>query len=204
MARAFSEIFCVENAFDAVPMAGRTDSVILSDTAARHGIELTDALVRRFRERYYVCLAEEIQQPGPRKGVMPGIRALLDALSKRSDSFLALLTGNYAEAARIKLAYFDLWRYFACGAYADDAPNRNHLVPFALERARACGAPAATGRDVLVVGDTPHDIACAAAAGARSIAVATGGTDLQTLKASGADVVFQDLSDTDAFLRLLS
>ena len=70
---------------------------------------------------------------------MPGIRELLDALEPRDDMALGLLTGNFEEGARIKLQHFDLWKYFRCGAFGDDASDRNHLVPVAMQRARDCG-----------------------------------------------------------------
>ncbi len=126
---------------------------------------------------------------------------LLDALSTREDVFVGLLTGNFEEGARIKLGHFDLWRYFRCGAYGDDAADRNALVPFALERARRLGLPALAAEHVLVVGDTPHDVACAHAVGALPVGVATGGFSVEQLRASGAPIVFDDLSDTDAFPR---
>ena len=72
---------------------------------------------------------------------MPGVRELLDALAPRDDVYLALLTGNYEAGARLKLEYFDLWKYFPCGAFGDDAPHRNVLVPKALARVAACGGP---------------------------------------------------------------
>ena len=135
---------------------------------------------------------------------MPGIRPLLDTLASRDDTYLALLTGNYEKAARLKLEHFDLWRYFPCGAFADDAADRNSLLPKALERIRACGGPVAVQpADVIVIGDTPHDVACALAAGARPVAVATGSFSARELRDSGAEIVFEDLSDTEAFLKLL-
>ena len=72
-------------------------------------------------------LTRELETPGLRKDIMPGVRELLDALADRDDVYLALLTGNYEAAARVKLEYFDLWRYFACGAFGDEAPDRNGL-----------------------------------------------------------------------------
>ena len=134
---------------------------------------------------------------------MPGVRPLLDVLADRPDIYLALLTGNYEDAARVKLEHFDLWRFFPCGAFGDDAPHRNGLLPKALARIRACGGPVVPASDVVVIGDTPLDVACAAASGARSIAVATGGYDVASLRAAGADVVFEDLSDIDAVLEAL-
>src|SRR5204862_8022273 len=130
-----------------------------------------------FPDVYARHLARELQQPGPRKGLMPGVRALLDAMSPLDSAYMALLTGNYEAGAKLKLEYFDLWRYFRCGAFGDAAPDRNGLVPRALAAVRACGGPAASASNAVVVGDTPLDVACAAASGARSIAVAPGGYD---------------------------
>ena len=198
MTLAFEELFGVPDAFRDIPMPGRTDSWILSDAAAAHAIPSHD--VARFHDVYIRHLVRELDQPGPRKGVMPGVRPLLDALVDRPDVYLALLTGNFEEAARVKLAYFDLWRYFRCGAFGDAAPDRNGLLPKVLARVEACGGPAVAASAAAVIGDTPLDVACAAASGARSIAVATGGYDVAALRASGADVVFDDLSDTDAVI----
>ena len=203
MNRAFEDVFRVAGAFDGVPMHGRTDRRLLEDALARAGVLSEDGELGRFRDRYFERLLETIHEPGPLKGLMPGVRVLLDALAPRPGVFLALLTGNYEQAARIKLEYFDLWRYFRCGAYGDAVVDRNDLFPLALSRAFACGAPRIPHSEVLVVGDTVLDVACAAAAGARSVAVATGPSDVETLRGSGADVVFEDLRDTAAFLRLL-
>ena len=135
---------------------------------------------------------------------MPGIQALLDDLQARDGVYLGLLTGNFEAGARIKLEYFDLWRYFQCGAFGDDAADRNALVPFAVSRARECGVPDLAPHDILVVGDTPHDIACARAVGATPVAVATGMFTTEQLRDSGAGIVFRDLSDTAAFTSLLT
>jgi phosphoglycolate phosphatase-like HAD superfamily hydrolase len=201
MARAFEDLFAVSDGFRDIQMAGRTDTWILSSAAQRHGV--APEQLPRFHDVYLDHLQRELEAPNPRKSVMPGIRALLDALSRRDDVYLALLTGNYAQAARLKLEHFDLWRYFACGAFADDAPDRNHLVPKALDRIRQRGGPTVDPADVIVVGDTPHDVACALAAGAAAVGVATGPFTVDQLRDSGATVVFEDLRDTEAFLAWL-
>lgn len=201
MARAFEELFAVSDAFRDIQMAGRTDTWILSKAAAVHGI--LPAALFAFQEAYLAHLERELEPPNPRKTMTPGIRPLLDTLASRDDTYLALLTGNYEKAARLKLEHFDLWRYFQCGAFADDADDRNSLLPKALERIRACGGPAVQPADVIVVGDTPHDVACALAAGARPVGVATGPFSMEQLRDSGAEAVFEDLGDTDAFLKLL-
>jgi phosphoglycolate phosphatase len=203
LTRAFEDLFSVSNAFQHIEVAGRTDSWILAQALALHDIPHNAESLARFHSRYLEHLRGELPLPGPRKGTMPGVRELLDVLQTRDDIYLALLTGNYEEAARLKLEYFDLWRYFRCGAFGDGAHDRNGLLPKALATIRECGGPDVSAGDVVVVGDTPLDVACAAAAGARSIAVATGTFTVDALRASGADVVFQDLSDLDAVLRVL-
>jgi phosphoglycolate phosphatase-like HAD superfamily hydrolase len=150
-------------------------------------------------------LAIELEKPGPtRKGLMPGVRELLDTLASNDDVYLALVTGNYESGARLKLEYFDLWKYFPCGAFGDAAPHRNVLVPRALKAVEACGGPAFTPADVIVIGDTPLDVGCAAHVGALSLATATGSHSVEQLQAAGADVVLKDLGDTAQVLRVIA
>ncbi len=204
MNRACEAVLGRADALAGIAVAGRTDWAILHDALARIGHDLDDALFARLRDEYVILLREEIELPGQGvKAVLPGIRTLLDALAARPDVFLALLTGNFEQSARIKLEHFDLWRYFRCGAFGDDAADRNALVPFALDRARTCGIEAIAADAVFVVGDTPHDVACATAVGAVPIGVATGSFSLDDLRSSGAEVVFGDLSDTAAFLAVI-
>ncbi len=204
MNRAFRDVFGAADAFDEIEFAGRTDSSILDEAFARQGMTATDADVVAFRTRYLACLQEEVPRPMANKRVLPGIAPLLDALTPEPRVFLGLLTGNYADAAEVKLSHFALWQYFRCGAFGDDHHDRNCLVPFALERARSQGlAPHVEGPRVIVIGDTPRDVACAHAHGARCVAVATGRYDGASLRLAGADVVFDDLSDTRGALEAL-
>ena len=198
MTRAFEELYGVGNAFEGVPFNGRTDAWILSRAAAAHGID--DEAIARFKPLYLDYLAEELHRPGPRKGVMPGVEPLLDELSRRDDVYLALLTGNFERGANLKLEYFDLWRYFTCGAFGDTTHDRNGLLAQALARIEVCGGPQVAPADVVIIGDTPLDVGVAIAGGTRSMAVATGSHTTDELRASGADVVFQDLSDLEAVL----
>jgi phosphoglycolate phosphatase-like HAD superfamily hydrolase len=198
MTRAFEDLYGVANAFDGVPFNGRTDAWILSRAAAAH--EIGEEALARFKPLYLDYLAEELHRPGPRKGVMPGVGPLLDALSRRDDVFLALLTGNFERGARLKLEHFDLWRYFTCGAFGDTTHDRNGLLPDALARIAFCGGPQAAPADIVIIGDTPLDVGVAISGGTRSMAVATGSHTVDELRASGADVVFQDLSDLEAVL----
>jgi len=212
MNRAFDDLFGIAGAFDGIQMAGRTDRWILEDAAARAGVDLSGGNFERFRERYFARLREalpaqerghSILRPAQGRRVLPGVRLLFDTIEERQDIFPALLTGNCEQGARIKLEHFDLWRFFRCGAFGDEVTDRNHLFDEALERAQACGAGRTRAADVVVVGDTLFDVACAKAAGARCVAVATGPSDMETLARAGADLVMPDLGDTRAFLRFV-
>jgi len=225
---AFEEVFGVGGAFDHVPMPGRTDGAILADAFTRAvpqsqiladamsaaGVRPVDGEIARYKQVYFARFAEEIHQPVPDdparagrhrfKGVLPGVREVLNALDDRPDVFLGLLTGNYEQGARIKLEYFDLWRYFRCGAYGDDSLDRHALVPVAVARSREAGCPPVDPRDVVIIGDTPLDVACAREAGVSCLAVATGGFTVDELRAAGASSVFESLSDTDAVVQALT
>jgi phosphoglycolate phosphatase-like HAD superfamily hydrolase len=215
MNRACEELVGHPHALEGIPVAGRTDRIILSDVVTRAGHTLHDGLLERLRDRYIDNLRVEIERPGRIqsfeslgarggiKAVMPGIRELLEILEQRDDVFLGLLTGNFEAGAKIKLEHFDLWRYFRCGAFGDDSADRNDLVPFAVERARRCGLPEIDATDILVVGDTPHDVACARAVGATPVGVATGGFTADTLRESGAEIVFQNLGVATDFMKLI-
>src|SRR4051812_6006597 len=172
MTRAFHDVFGHATGLDSVPMAGRTDAWIVATMAELHGAVHDDELLTRFHDTYIDYLMHEIEKPGPRKGVLPGVREVLDALAARDDVFVGLLTGNYERGARIKLEYFDLWRYFRCGAFGDGARERNALFGTALERVEACGVPRGAPSDVVIIGDTPLDVAVAQSGGARSLGVA--------------------------------
>ena len=204
MNRAFYDVFGIPDAFTGVELAGRTDTSILADAFARQRMAVTPDATAAFRMRYLVCLQEEVPKPGRNKRVLPGIAALLGELESRSHNFLGLLTGNYCDAAEVKLSHFDLWRYFRCGAFGEDHGDRNALVPVALGRARTAGLPPEVDEArVVVIGDTPRDVACAHAHGARCVAVATGEYSAAALRSAGADVVFDDLSHTSAVLSAL-
>lgn len=215
MGRAFEEVFGVADGFRGVPMPGRMDPGILGDGLRAHGIVPRAGDIGRFRERYFELLVEEMRGevpppaasgvPAKRRynGALPGVRPLLDALAGRRDAFVALLTGNYARGARLKLEHFDLWRYFVCGAFGEDAGERYELVPVAVARAREAGCPDVSSDDVVVIGDTTRDISCARDAGVRCLAVATGGDDIDTLKNAKPDALFPTLEDTEAVVAAL-
>jgi phosphoglycolate phosphatase-like HAD superfamily hydrolase len=198
MNRAFAAMCGIDDALDGIPLAGRTDRVIVRDALARvFPGEIADGWLDEFRNTYCGLLDEELAvgtRPGKR--VLPGVESLLESLVTRADVRLALLTGNFARAARIKLGHFGLWDFFSCGAFGDTHVDRNALLDVALEAVQAREAISVPHARVYVVGDTPHDVACARAGGARAIAVATGIVSAEELQKSGADVVLPDLSNT--------
>lgn len=199
---AFEDVFGVADAMCGVVLAGRTDRAIFEDMHARHAPSSTaaDGQAEQFRERYLARLSTEIVRPLPGKRVLPGVRPLLETLAASGDIELALLTGNYAAGAEIKLSHFGLWDFFGWGAFGGDVVDRNQLLTRALSYARERGLCPSSPRDVIVVGDTPHDVACAHSGGALAVAVATGPWSINELRATGAEVVFADLGDTTAFL----
>ena len=204
MTRAFHKTFGVPQAFDGIAPAGRTDTYLLSAALDRAGIPDTPEAHERFREAYPPALSDEIGRPASgRFGVMPGVEALLSALRAQTGWHLALLTGNYERAAQVKLRHFGLDRYFEWGVYGEESSDRRDLSRIALERARARAIPEASCAGAVVIGDTPDDVACAHAVGARSLAVATGPFSLDELTAAGAHTALMDLSDTDAVLKVL-
>jgi phosphoglycolate phosphatase-like HAD superfamily hydrolase len=201
MTRAFETVFAVPAGFDGVPAAGHTDRWLLSHALRRHGLPDTPVAQETFRACYVAYLAEEIERPGSgRRGVMPGVESLLAALEQRPALHLALLRGNYARAAEIKLSHFGLARFFGWGVFGDEAADRRDLARLALTRARERRIPDDACARAVVVGDTPHDVACARAAGVRALAVATGPFTVEQLQEAGADLVFRDLTDGAAVI----
>lgn len=193
----------VERALEGIPVAGRTDSIILRDAvAAIDGRELTDDLRDAIRDNYMGLLQAEIERVNGGPGVLPGVRELLTRLADDPAYHVALLTGNFSQTAQIKLGYFDLWRHFAWGAWGEDAVHRNDLLPVALARYRERTGDDIAPADVVIIGDTPNDAEVARVGQARSVCVTTGNFDRQALLDAGADVVFHDLSDVDEVMRV--
>jgi phosphoglycolate phosphatase len=204
MTLAFEDVFGVADAFATVGVAGQTDRFLVSRALRAAGLEDTPDAHARFREAYLERLPAEILKRGTgRKELMPGVRDLLTRVSDRNVWHLALLTGNYEPAAHIKLTHFGLGGVFSWGAFGEDSTDRCDLARLALARAVERRVPLEARGNVVVVGDTPHDIDCAKAIGARVIAVATGGYTVDQLIESGADTVFEDLADTQAVLSQL-
>lgn len=206
MTAAGREVFGPGFTAEGVSYAGRLDPLIISDMLRVSGLEDTPAAHRRLREVYLAHLARELELSAGKRA-LPGVHQLLAGLDKdrreRADLTLGLLTGNFEATGRMKLAAcgIDTAR-FTIAAWGDDSPHtpprRDHLVPVALARDAARRGGTLAGERVTIIGDTPHDVACAKAHGCRALGVATGRTPIDELRGAGADLAVPDLSDTKA------
>jgi phosphoglycolate phosphatase-like HAD superfamily hydrolase len=180
-------------------VAGLTDFQIAVRTFEMLGVNIDEERLRRMVRRYEELLPEAL--PRKQGRVLPNVREILERLRGRDDVRSYLLTGNTRGGARAKLTHYDLFKYFPDGAFAEDASDRSVIATRALELARLAG-PVAEER-VFVVGDTPHDIHCANAIGARTVAVATGGYTLEELLSHQPWRAFVELPAAEEFLRLI-
>ena len=176
-------------------LAGSTDLGVLAGILAHfdraHGPEEEAA--------FFACYLRHLENNLARGGysgrVLPGAAELLEDLSRLPDVTVGLLTGNIAGGAAAKMRHFGLHAHFAFGAYGCDYADRNLLGPVALQRAAVHAGRDFTAAETLVIGDTPKDVACAKAMGARCLAVATGHFNAEQLRECGADVVVERLDD---------
>lgn len=203
---ALSEEVGDRPAFERIRFDGKTDPQIVAEMleAAGQPEPREPARVRALCERYVGYLARELERPTARTTVMPGVHPLLERLEAEPGVVLGLLTGNLAEGAALKLRSGGIApERFRVGAYGSDAANRPDLPPIAARRAEAIFGRVPTGAEVVIIGDTPADIACGAGIAARALAVATGAYSVGDLEACRPHAVFADLSETDAVLEAI-
>jgi phosphoglycolate phosphatase-like HAD superfamily hydrolase len=202
--RAIAEEIGDPGSLSHIPFGGKTDPQIVAELLAAAGqreppsVERVHGICRRYVE----LLAGELDQPTSRTCVMPGIHQLLQRLESEQGVILGLLTGNLAQGARLKLraAGIDPER-FRVGAYGSDAPHRPALPAIAAKRAAEYFGREPEGHSVVIIGDTPADIACGSCIQARAVAVATGDYSVADLQACGPHAVFENLSDTERVLQ---
>jgi phosphoglycolate phosphatase-like HAD superfamily hydrolase len=180
-------------------IAGLTDYQIAVRTFELLGVDVDDDTIRRMVKRYEDLLPDAL--PLKKGRVLPNVREILDRLRERDDVRSYLLTGNTRGGARAKLTHYDLFKYFPDGAFAEDASERSVIAGRALELAKRAGP--VSDRGVFVVGDTPHDIHCANAIGARTVAVATGGYSIDELESHNPWRAFRELPPAHEFIRLI-
>ena len=199
---ALKEVFDVDDNLKTIDIAGRTDSGIARRIFEQHRIAETPENLTAFFDGYLRHLERLLPLTNGR--LCPGILPLLEMLKTRHDVVLALLTGNLSRGAELKLTHYGVWNYFDFGAFADDHHDRNELGHFARSRARERRGVDFRAEDIYVLGDTPHDIACARAIGAKAIAIATGSFTRDQLAACAPDFLFDDLSDPKVVLTALT
>jgi phosphoglycolate phosphatase len=185
--------------------AGKTDPHIAREYLQAMDVgDIDEAMVAVLRS-LEEALAARVDLIRERGRVCLGVPELLERCAANHQVVSTVLTGNLAANAVIKLSTFglDRWLDLEVGAYGSDHADRNQLVPVAMERVAEQYEVRLEPSDVWVIGDTPRDLDCARAAGARCLLVATGNTPASVLGALGAEAVLSDLSDTEAVLKLL-
>lgn len=192
MNRAFAELFGVDDGFGKIEFSGRTDLFILQSALDDGEIDGgTQEHIDAFVSAYARLLPESLVE---RKGhVMPGFPQLLDEL-REAGAQLGLATGNFSEGARLKLEFYELAGHFAGGGFGEVSRERSEVVAVAIREVAGGAQP----EDVMVVGDTPHDITATLANGAIGVGVATGNYSVEELRESGAQITFEDFSDHES------
>jgi phosphoglycolate phosphatase len=199
---ALKNSFAIDGSLEDIEFSGRTDRWIMRRIFAKFDLPATEENFARYFNHYLAVLPAELAHPGAR--VLPGVTAVLAAAALRGDIAQGLLTGNIRRGAEIKLGFHGLWTHFPFGAFADDSEQRNELGPHALRRAREHAGVEFAGERVWVIGDTPHDIACGRAIGARTLALATGLHSAEALAAHQPSAVLADLADAAEFWKVIS
>lgn len=198
-ARALSEAAGRPVNPDGYSFVGRTDPQIARDILSGHGVkgEALEAGIPRTIELYLRYFAVDLPRMRTAR-LLPGARELLETLAGRPGVRTALLTGNVERGARLKLEHFDLDHFFdfAISCFGSDDEDRYRLPPLALERASRALGQAIEPADLVIVGDSEHDVLCAHAVGARAVAVATGWTPIEELRALNPEGLLPDLTDT--------
>lgn len=203
---ALVEVYGETGPIGAYSMAGRTDPQIVRElmTAVGMTVEEIEPRFPVLWDAYLRNLRDEVART--RIEALPGVPALLDRVEGGGDPVvLGLLTGNVVEGARMKVDAAGLgFDRFRVGAYGSDHWERPELPAVATRRARELTGVDYAGKEIVIIGDTPFDIACGEHLGVRTIAVATGGHPADELASCGPDYLFHDLADTDAVWRAIA
>ncbi len=192
--QTFSEVFGLPEATKTLSFAGRTDVSLVRECFKLHRVDINEANFQRFFDAYPSRLEKLL---GALRGaVLPGIHDFLDSLeSTPNRPVIGLLTGNIRRGAELKLRHFGLWDRFETGAFADDHEDRNCIAAAAKSRGEQLLGRKLKGEEVVVVGDTPHDVTCARSIGAKVLAVATGIHTRDQLAQERPDWVVQKISE---------
>lgn len=207
MMRTFEHILGDGATLDEIRMGGMTDPLIIAEAMERAGYHADEirALMPDVLRHYPGELARGLSPASdePKPQTQSGVRDLLDHLAERDDVVIGLLTGNIETGAWLKLHSVGLHEYFTFGAFGDEGPEREKLPAIAIERAWEESRHRFEGENVVIIGDTPHDVTCGAHLGVRTVMVTTGSYDAAALEDAGADVILLDLSNLNDVLQAL-
>lgn len=193
--QAFAELHGLSGAMDGITLAGRTDPLIIEDMFVNKlGRSSSDQDQADLLAAYLPLLKGALQTPG-RAHMMPAVIPTLDFLAGCRGVHLAIATGNVRAGAQIKLESVGLWERFITGGFGDDSADRAEMVARGIARAEDMLGIAFARARIVVVGDTPRDVAAARACGIRVLAVATGGYSSAQLEQTDADAVFATLAE---------
>jgi phosphoglycolate phosphatase-like HAD superfamily hydrolase len=196
-AKVFATAFNATDHFERLKFAGRTDVSLVREFFQYHGIECRRENFELFFDQYVFWLDHILGSS--RTEACPGIwQFIYDVKALSHRPMTGLLTGNIQLGAEIKLRHFGLWEQFEIGAFADDHEDRDRIAAAALARGRRLLGRELRGDEVLVIGDTPFDIRCGRAIGAKVLAVATGGATLEELIQHQPDWAVPDLRRVSA------
>ena len=202
---AFRDLFQITEVPEGISFAGRSDRAIALDIMERCGIEPSDKNWQLFYDDY--CRRLEQVLAACNGNVLPGVSELLDQLETDENTIIGLLTGNTEFGARAKTSAYGLADRFAFGGYGDHRTERSDIATDAMLAAQRHVASLGNGDSlcgVMVIGDTPADVACGRAINAFVVAVATGGTSIDELAACQPDLLLEDLRDTTGLLAEIS
>lgn len=201
--KAFQQTFDFDIQFDKIEFSGKTDPQIVMEILNQYNLD-TDYIrskVNTVLEKYVMQLEIELANNFDMK-LCYGVRDLLTELSNM-DVILGLLTGNVERGAKIKLQSFDLYNLFKIGAFGSDSMVRAELVDIALERTFKKYGKMFYEKDIVIIGDSIHDIECGRAKNVKSIAVATGKTPFEVLKSHNPDYIFDNFGDKNKVINAI-
>lgn len=201
--QAMTSVFGTDGTFEGHDFSGKTDPQIARELLTVAG--LRDREIDAGFAALWPAYLEELERrlPDHPMTVLPGVRPLLHRLEKANGVALGLLTGNIMDGARLKLGSVGLMDHFPIGSFGSDSEIREDLPAVAIRRATLAWGTNFHPSSVVVVGDTPRDVACGKHGGTRTVAVATGPFSAQALVAAGADRVLPDLGDLELVLEAL-
>jgi phosphoglycolate phosphatase len=195
--RAFATEFNLREGIERLSFAGRTDVSLVREFFGLHSVAATPENLMRFFDSYLFWLDHFMDKLGG--STLPGVEKLIRELQNLPNApLLGLLTGNVQLGAEIKLRHYRLWDSFKFGAFGNDHEDRNQLASIARQRGAHRLGRVLAGEEILVIGDTTLDIACAKAIDAKMLAVASGGHSLEQLQSHQPHWAVENLCEIDA------